>query len=296
MFFAPGEGGGIERYLRNLVRALQRIDKQNEYILFTNKDNSGTFDLGNNFREHLVPVSAGCRPMKILWEQLVFPFQVKKNQMDILLSPGNISPLFLPCPSVVVMHDLVPFKCPENFHRSELQILKALFRATAKRANRIITVSKSSQRQILSQFNLAPDSVTVIYEACDEVFFNHRTRNKIRLIKHKLGVNRDFILYTAATRPHKNVEGLLTAFSHLKHKYGIKHLLVVAGPAGPDHNNLLDKATRLGINSDVIFTGYVSDKLLPALYSMASLFVYPSFYEGFGLPVLEAMARLHFRK
>jgi len=291
IFFAPGEGGGIERYLRNLVRALQSIDRQNKYILFTNKDNTGTFDLGNNFREYLIPVSAGCRPMKILWEQLVFPFQVKTTGIDLLFSPGNICPLFLACQSVVTMHDLIPFEWPENFSGIELRVLKALLRASAARSQRIITVSKSSRNQIISHLGVPPWKVAVVHAACDEAFLNYEhTADNSRLVEEELGINRDFILYTAATRPHKNVKGLLTAFSCLKHKYGIKHLLVVAGPAGPDHNNLLDTATRLGINSDVIFTGYISDKILPALYTMASLFVYPSFYEGFGLPILEAMA------
>lgn len=291
IFFVPGEGGGIERYLRNLVRALQKIDHRNEYVLFTNKNNTATFALGDNFREQLIPVSASFRSIKILWEQSVFPLQVKRAGIDLLFSPGNIAPLFPLCPSVVVMHDLIPFEWPENFGKLELQALKVLFATTARRAKKIITVSESSKKQIVKRFNLVRRKVAVVYEACDEIFLSGDfSDQETGYVKKELGITRGFILYTASTRPHKNVDGLLRAFGLLKKKYNIKQLLVIAGPTGPEHHSLLHTATRLGISNDVIFTGYVPDRILPALYSAASLFVYPSFYEGFGLPILEAMA------
>ncbi|MGA1868902.1 MAG: glycosyltransferase family 4 protein [bacterium] len=286
-----GEGGGIERYLRNLIKAFQKIDHINDYTLFTNKDNTGTFDLSDNFKEYCTPVSARFRPMKILWEQCILPFEVKRAGIDVLLSPGNLSPLIVSCPSVVVIHDLIPFIWPGNFSKAELYSLRILLYLTAKKATKIITVSKSSERQILQQFNIPAEKITVVYEACDEKFLCSPApiENKKR-IKEELGLKGDFILYIAPTRPHKNANRMLLAFSLLKKKYRIKHRLVITGCAGYHHNVLLKMIKDLGLAEEVVFIGYIPDDVLPTLYSAASVFIYPSYYEGFGLPVLEAMA------
>lgn len=286
-----GEGGGIERYLRNIIKAFQKIDRKNEYAVFTNRDNTGTFDLRNNFREHYSPISAHLRPMKILWEQFVLPLQVKMVGIDLLFSPGNISPLFVPCPSVVVIHDLIPFRSPANFTKNELLPLKTLLCLTAKRATQIITVSKSSQKEILEQFNIPREKTIVVYEACDEKFLYHQPSAEDKnTVKEKLTIHGDFVLCTASTRQNKNLDRLLLAFSLLKRKHDIKHRLVIAGLAGPHHQSLIKMVSDLELGKEVVFTGHVSDELLPALYGAASVFVYPSLYEGFGLPVLEAMA------
>lgn len=291
IFFAPGSGGGIERYLRNLIRGLQRIDRENQYVLFTNKENTGTFDLGHNFMEYRLSVSARCRPQKIAWEQMVLPIHVKKAGLDVLFSPGNIAPLFTPCLSVVVIHDLIPFASPRNFSRTELLLLKTLFKASAYRADKVITVSESSKRQIVTRLNVRSDKVSVIYEACDEIFFDKpATKPTPKDIKVQLGIEGKFVLYTAATLPHKNMVGLLKAFHEFKTVYNTEHKLVIAGRLGPDHENLVKTTRQLNMESDVVFRGNVSDSMLPSLYRKASLFVYPSLYEGFGLPVLEAMA------
>jgi lipopolysaccharide heptosyltransferase II len=291
IFLVVGEGGGIERYLRNLIKALQRIDRENEYTIFSNKNNTGTFDLQDNFREHLCPVSARFRPMKILWEQLILPFQVNRAGIDLLFSPGNISPLFVSCPSVVVIHDLVPFIFPDDFARAERYPLRVLLHSTAKRATKIITVSRSSQRQILAQFNIPSEKTTVIYAACDEDFLSCQASiQNEKEVKEKYGINGDFILCADSARPHKNVHRLLLAFSLLKEKHGIRHHLVITGLPGRYHQFLVKMVSDLKLGEEVIFTGYVPDNVLSILYSEATVFVYPSLYEGFGLPVLEAMA------
>jgi glycosyltransferase involved in cell wall biosynthesis len=291
IFLVAGEGGGIERYLRNLIKAFQKIDHKNEYTVFTNKDNTGTFDLQNNFKEYFSPISARFRPMKILWEQFILPLQVKRAGIDVLFSPGNISPFLVPCPSVVVIHDLIPYIQPDNFTKAELYPLKCLLRSTAKKATKIITDSVSSEREILNRFNIPSDKIKVVYAACDEIFLycDASVESKAR-IKKTLGINGDFILYTASTRPYKNIDGLLKAFSLLKKKHGIKHRLVITGLAGRGHQALVKMVADLELEEEVVFTGYLSDEALLSLYSGASAFVYPSFYEGFGLPVLEAMA------
>ena len=291
IFLVAGEGGGIERYLRNIIKALKKLDHENEYIIFTNKDNTGTFDLGDNFTEYFTPVSARFRLMKILWEQFLLPFQVKAAGIDVLFSPGNISPLFVSCPSVVVIHDLIPFVRSDNFSKIELCALRFLLRLTAKMATRIITISRSSEREIMSQFQISSDRISVIYLACDQNFFySQPSAEETGKLKKQYGIKGDFVLCTASTRPYKNIDRLLLAFSILKKRHAVKHRLVLVGASGRHHRFLLKMVADLGLNEDVVFTGFVPDKVLPALYSAASVFVYPSLYEGFGLPILEAMA------
>lgn len=291
IFLVAGEGGGIERYLRNLIKALQKLDHENEYIIFTNKDNTGTFDLQGNFKECFSPVSARFRPAKILWEQFVLPFQVKNAGIDVLFSPGNVSPLFVSCPSVVVIHDLIPFVRSDNFSKIELCALRFLLRLTAKMATRIITVSRSSEREIMSQFQISSDRISVIYLACGQNFFySQPSVEEIEKLKKQYGIKGDFILCTTSTRPYKNIDRLLLAFKLLKKRHALKHRLVLVGASGRHYRFLLKMVADLGLDEDVVFTGFVPDKVLPTLYSAASVFIYPSLYEGFGLPILEAMA------
>lgn len=229
--------------------------------------------------------------MKILWEQIVLPYQAKTAHIDALLSPGNFSPVVSPCPSAVIIHDLVPFKSPENFTQTERLVLKVLLLLSAKRASRIITVSKSTQKQILEQFRIPSEKTTVAYAACEEIFLSHQVGHAAKqTVKKALMINDDYILCMASTRQNKNLDRLLLAFSVLKSKHSMRHRLVITGASGRQHEFLINRLPQLGLNGCVVFTGPVSDDILPSLYGAASAFVYPSTYEGFGLPVLEAMA------
>lgn len=291
IFLVSGRGGGIERYLRNLITALGRIDQVHEYVLFTNIDNAGTFDLPRNFRECPSPVSARIRPMKILWEQMVLPFQVKSAGIDVLLSPGNICPLFCPCPSLVVIHDMVPFVRPEDFSLMEKGTMKGLIRLSSRRALKIITDSRSSERQIRALLHVAPEKTVMIYPGCDEGFLHYRhSLQEEAMLRRDMHIKGDYLLYTASTRPYKNTGRLIQAFRILRDRYGVRQSLVITGIPGRDQGSLEELAGVLGLCNDTVFTGYVNERYLPALYAGASVFVYPSLYEGFGLPVLEAMA------
>jgi len=291
IFLVPGEGGGIERYLRGLITAFRNVDQDNEFVVFTNRDNTGTFDIGDNFEECLAPISARFRPAKILWEQFVLPLQASRTDVDVLLSPGNICPLFAPCPSIVVIHDLIPFTWPDNFNKVELYSLKTLLLLTGRRATKIITVSNNSRKQIMDRLNIPHSRICVVHEACDERFLSHETSAESKqTIKKRLGITGEFILCVSSTRPYKNIDRLLLAFNLLKEKSNIDHTLVITGPRGRHHGSILKMVRDLRLTQHVVLSGYIGNDDLPALYSAASVFVYPSLYEGFGLPVLESMA------
>ena len=289
IFLVAGKGGGIERYLRGLISGLKVIDKENEYLLFTSRDCRGTFNLRDNFKEIYCDVSSTYRPAKILWEQFILPWKLRSYKIDVLLSAGNIAPAVHPCPSVVMIYDMIPFIRPEGFSIPELFALKTLFALTAKMSSKIITVSESSKNEIVNRFKISNDKIKVIYGACDEYFRPTAIDNKTDNLK-RYGVNGKYILYVASSRPYKNIDGLIKAYKILKDRYGIEHSLIVTGLAGKAQSGLLTMAQELKLESDVRFSGFVNDRDLPLLYSAADIFVYPSFYEGFGLPVLEAMS------
>ncbi|MFZ6017750.1 MAG: glycosyltransferase family 4 protein [Nitrospirota bacterium] len=288
IFLVAGEGGGIERYLRGLLKGLASIDKKNEYIVFGNRDNAGTFGLADNFREIVSPVSARVRPAKILWEQFVLPSQLKKEKVDVVLSVGNIAPKISFCPSIVIIYDLISFLHPENFSLSERLALRYLLHRTAKSADRIITVSESSRNGIMKWLGVPEDKISVIYGGYDENL-REDTINANR-VKDRFGIKNRFIFCVASTRKYKNLDGLVKAYNILKKKYDIAHKLVLAGHKDRYYEELQKIIKVSNLENVVIFTGFLQDDELLSLYSLADIFVYPSFYEGFGLPILEAMA------
>lgn len=289
-FLVNGRGGGIERYARSLVSALQRIDRENEYVLFTNKDCQGSFVLAPNFREVKSGVSARFRPAKIIWEQAALPFTLNSHKIDVLLSPGNISPLFPGCPSAVIIHDLIPFIWPELFTLTERTALQKLMAAAANRCSRIITVSHSSAQGITEILNIDPAKITVVPGACSETFKPIPETPERATIVAKYGIRSPYILYVASTRPYKNVDGLMKAFDLYLRNDQTEHSLVITGLAGKAQSELVRLANDLGLAQRIVFAGFVHDEDLAAIYSAADLSVYPSFYEGFGLPLLESMA------
>ncbi|HEY5949286.1 MAG TPA: glycosyltransferase family 1 protein [Kofleriaceae bacterium] len=289
LFLAAGRGGGIERYVRGLIDGLARLGGGHEYVLFTNAHCRGTFPLAEGFTEVASNVSAVFRPAKLVWEQTVLPVQLAKHDIDVLLAPANVSPIAHRCPSAVIIYDVVAFMRPEVFTRVERIALKLLLRVAARRNDLIITCSESSKRDIVRLFGVSEDRVVVVLGAVDEQFAPVPVTDEARAQLADKGIPRDYILYVAASRTYKNVDGLVRAFKQLKDR-GHRHALVVTGLADRATPELLGLVEQLGLSRDVIFSGFLDDRMLPLLYSAAAAFVYPSFYEGFGLPVLEAMA------
>jgi len=159
---------------------------------------------------------------------------------------------------------------------------------TLKTADKIITVSNSTKNDLMNHFNIPKEKIRVIFEAADEKFKSLNNK-ETKEVKYKYHLNFPFILYVGGLAVHKNIPALIKAFYKVKKK-GIQHKLVITGTKRWKYKEIFETIDKLDLQNDVVFTGYVSDEDLPALYNAADLFVYPSIYEGFGLPPLEAMA------
>jgi glycosyltransferase involved in cell wall biosynthesis len=288
LYLIPGRVGGSEIYLRRLISALARIDRENEYVVFTNRENRGTFELGDNFTEHHCPVRGLIRPHRIAWEQLVLPWRARQHRLDILHSPGFVAPLFAPCPSVITVLDLIYLEFPQTFPFLARQWMRFLVRHSARRARAVITLSRYSRDEILWALDVPHWKIRAIYLGGGEERAAPAAAGEAKEVLEKHGITSPYLLTVAASHPHKNLVRLLEAYYRLEEKDRCQ--LVVLGVR---HNRyggrLLRTVERLDLAGRVVFTGWVPEREKEIIYTRAACMVFPSLLEGFGLPVLESM-------
>ncbi len=288
LYLIPGRVGGSEIYLRRLISALARIDRENEYVVFTNRENRGTFDLGGNFTEHHCPVRGLVRPHRIAWEQLVLPWRARQHHLDVLHSPGFVAPLFAPCPSVVTVLDLIYLEFPETFPFLARQWMRFLVRHSVRRARAVIALSEYSRDEILWALDVPFWKIRAIPLGGGEERAAPAAPGEAEKILARHGIVPPYLLTVAASHPHKNLVRLLEAYYRLEEK--MSHQLVILGVR---HNRygarLQGTVERLDLAGRVVFTGWVPEREKEIIYTRAACTIFPSLLEGFGLPVLESM-------
>jgi glycosyltransferase involved in cell wall biosynthesis len=280
LYLIPGGVGGTEIYLRNLLRVLGEIDGTNEYFLFTNRE-TGT-ELGPelpNFHRVEQPVRAISRPARIAWEQTVLPLAAAARQIDVLLNPGFTAPLVCGCPQVTVFHDLQHKRHPEHFRWFDLPFWRFLLFWSAHLSRIVIADSEATATDLDRFYRLPPQKVRIVPLGVDPNFFT------IARARH----TEPLLLSVSTLHPHKNLDRLLRAFA-VFHGKRPEFRLVIAGLRGFDSANLERLRDALGLAAAVEFTGWIPREELYSLYARACAFLYPSTFEGFGLPVLEALA------
>lgn len=288
LYLIPGRVGGSEIYLRRLISALGKIDRENRYVVFTNRENRGTFELGDNFVEHHCPVRGMIRPHRIAWEQLVLPWRARQHRIDVLHSPGFVAPLFAPCPSVITVLDLIYLEFPETFPFPARQWMRFLVRNSARRARAVIALTRYSQEEILWGLDVPYWKARAIYLGGGEDRPIPPAPGEEEEVLARHGISPPYLLTLAASHPHKNLLRLLEAYFRLEERD--RYQLVIVGVR---HNRygarLLQAVERLDLSRRVVFTGWVPERDKEIIYSGAEMTVFPSLLEGFGLPVLESM-------
>lgn len=287
---------GIEYYLLNLVNALTKIDADNEYFLFLNRrpfENSEMKDhlMGVGAKIYLSKWPSGSRLSRLVWDYAALKSDLKKKRIEILHGPAFSIPLVKVCPCVVTVHDLAFLYSPESYTRINRYYLKTMLPLVIKRADMIITVSESSKRDIARSYSVPDAKISVICPGIDRAFRVIDDPTALAEVKRKYGIAGRFILNVSGLiTPRKNLTTLLKSFSELRRRKIIDHRLVIVGKPGWSYSQIFEMITRLNLSKDVIFTGSVPAEDLVALYNAAELFIFPSWYEGFGFPALEAMA------
>jgi glycosyltransferase involved in cell wall biosynthesis len=278
---------GIGTYIRNLLRYLARIDRENEYVLLCHAPDMGVAKtLGENFRTVLEPAANYS-----LSEQVHIPLVLMREKPNVFHAPHYVLPVGVRSRSVVTIHDCIHLMFPQYLpNRAAYAFARAAMWSAARRSARILTVSEASKRDILHFLNVPPEKISVVYNGIDERFWIEPSAEEIARVRERFQLDHGFVLYAGTIKPHKNLVRLIEAFAALrKGEFEELKLLII----GDEISKL--PALRRAVHSHklhkhVRFLGFLPDETLAALYRLAAVFVFPSLYEGFGLPPLEAMA------
>ncbi len=281
LYLIPGGVGGTEIYLRSLLAALAEIDAENQYTVFTNRETGpDLLPRAANFLLAPQRVRAAFRPARILWEQTALPLAVRRRRLDVLFNPGFTAPLACSCPSVTVFHDLQHKRHPEYFRWFDLPFWRLLLYGSAHRSRLLLADSEPTRSDLLRIYGLAEEQVRAVPLGVEPAFFElGRQRCKPE----------PFLLCVSTLHPHKNLERLVRAFAEIRRRRP-EFRLVIAGLRGFHAVALEALIARLDQTAAVRLTGWIPRAELHALYRKTWAFVYPSTFEGFGLPVLEALA------
>jgi glycosyltransferase involved in cell wall biosynthesis len=278
---------GIGTYIRNLLRHLARLDTHNEYVVLCRQEDCAfAAELGENFR----PVPEWSAQYSIR-EQIAVPIELRRERADLFHAPHYVLPVLAPCRSVVTIHDCIHLRFPQYLpSRLGHTYARTALWIAAHRSARVLTVSEASKRDILEYFDVPQSKIVVIYNAIDERFSEEPAADEVARVRERYQLNDPFILYAGNIKPHKNLERLIEAF-HIIRKGELEYVkLLIIGDEISKYATLRRAVHRYKLHQHVRFFGFVPDATLAILYRLARVFVFPSLYEGFGLPPLEAMA------
>jgi glycosyltransferase involved in cell wall biosynthesis len=278
---------GIGTYIRNLLRHLARQQTGTEYVLLCRRADLDVAErLGPNFRAVLE-----TSPAYSIREQLHVPWVLRRERPDVFHSPHYVLPPAVPCRAVVTIHDTIHLTFPQYLpNRAAHAYARAAMWAAVRRSDRILTVSEASKRDILTFFNVPEEKVVVVYNAIDERFWHQPNAEQVARVRERFQLDGRYVLYVGNIKPHKNVVRLIEAFHALRRGVLEDLKLVIIGDEISKYPGLRRAVHVHKLHKHVRFLGYLPDDTLAVLYRLASVFVFPSMYEGFGLPPLEAMA------
>jgi glycosyltransferase involved in cell wall biosynthesis len=280
--FTPG---GTTTYIHNLAYSLPSVCEQRNAKLLISTLPRYLHATGNKGITHKIKIAA----WDIYYMQLLLLQRAYSNNCDLIHAPAFRIPLFSSIPTIVTFFDTT-ILAPESMHRMRDKLVLSFYmRIAAKKATHIITISKNSRQDIARLLSLNLERITVTYPGVSPLF-QPMASAKVRETLERYQISYPYILSVCTLEPRKNLVRVLEAYTDLKLKYKIPQHLVLVGKRGWLDNPIFDTVKRLNLSDHVHFTGFVQDVDLPNIYAGADLFVYPSLYEGFGLPVLEAMA------
>lgn len=269
-----GRKTGFGFYVSNLIANLERIDKKNEYVFLRP-------DEGHDF----------STPRRWIWDQITVPRLARKSKADILHQPCFSTPVFYSGRVVVTIHDLISVFFGYNIPFWSRQFFGKWMPFTYRFADHLIAVSEHTKKDAIKVLGIPEEKITVIHEAADERYMLISDERQIDSVRKKYSLgDAPFILHVGTLEPRKNLPFLVRAFALAKKENKIDAKLVITGKKGWYYEGLFGLVDELKLQDEIIFTGYVEDEDIPALYNAAKIFVFPSLYEGFGLPPLEAMA------
>lgn len=276
------ERTGTENYTAKLIDKIKELDRSNKYVLYFNKTPK-YFEISQQ------NVSTRVIPMARFWTQFRLAVECLVNPPDILFVPAHTIPVIRwpRLKTIVTVHDLGAEFLAQYHQFPQKLYLNWSTEFVARHATHLIAVSEATKKDLIKQMKVDPKRITVVPEAVEQSLFYKREANEIMQVKKELGITKPYLLFVGTIQPRKNLLKLIEAFSKLENK---DLELVLAGKPGWLFEEIYEAPKKFRVDDRVKFVGYVKDDQLPALYSGAEVFVFPSLYEGFGLPILEAMS------
>ncbi len=288
----PPRPGGAGNYIIQLIRSLAKLENfrsgKDTLIIFAQARGQAMINL-----PELEWVSLPDRSpfQRMIWEQLQLPGLVRSYHLDLLHSLHYTRPIYLSCPSVVTFHDMTFFLFPNLHLRSKRLFFPAMIRFSARYADALIAPSESTRKDAIRLVKIPPKKIHTIHLGVSDQFRPVTDAVLLDSIHEKYKLPPKFILYVGTVEPRKNLTMLLQSYNLIRSEDSTFPLpLVVVGQLGWNYDEVFNQVKQLDLQEQVIFTGYIPFSDLPIMYSLAEIFVYPSLYEGFGLPPLEAMA------
>lgn len=291
---------GVGQYCENIVRELVRLNINNEVTFYgVMFDFLGLKKSNKQLRElKLVPRSVKWLHYGVyrrLWSAIPIKFnRICRNPAEIHHFFNYIVPPYIKGYVVLTVYDLVYLKHPDTMSNRNLRNLKMNFLRSIDRADLIITISEASKQEIIQHLNIEPDKVKIVPPAVDHKAYCKLEVNEgdktVEIIKNKYNLPDNYLLYLGTLEPRKNIESIIKAYSRLSIELKEQYKLVIAGGAGWKYETIYKLVDELGLKDTIVFTGFVDEEHKTVIYNLAEIFVFPSLYEGFGMPPLEAMA------
>lgn len=287
-----GEITGTGFYITNLIKGLARVDNINEYYIFGDNEYIKKYIDINKSNFKILHHRFKNRIFRVLWEYFIFPFELRRLKIDILHSPNYITPLLkFGFKIILTIHDLTFLLFPKKHTITKRLLFGKMMPIFIRKSDRVIVDSENTKRDTLKFFRVPKDKIFVCYVSYPNYYNCLIDKGRAKDILRKYGIKKNFILYVGMIEPRKNIISILKAFIELDKDLELD--LIIVGKRGwhfKEIEQYMNGAINLRLENKIIFTGYVPEQKLKYFYRLALMFIYPSLYEGFGLPPLQAMA------
>jgi glycosyltransferase involved in cell wall biosynthesis len=277
---------GNETYILQLTQALTEVDDQDDFFVAAEDRELLSPDIRRRRNVHVLELRTRSAVFRLLVE---LPGLARRHRFDVLHCTYHVPPR-CPCPLVVTVHDISFERHPEFFSIRDRFVLGTLVPHSVRQAHQVITDTEFAKRDLMEIYHLPANKINVTNYAAGQQFHPIQDLDLLSDVRKRYQTSDRFILTVGNLQPRKNLVRLVNAYAQMKQAHGLAHKLVIVGQSAWKSSAVFKAVETNGLDDDVFFTGFIPAEDLPLLYTAAQVFVYPSLYEGFGLPVLEAMA------